>query len=155
MAEYIVDRMIVADHRFSKALDLATNNELSIVIVDEVLQESKGDPRYDDVKRHSGVLITEEHIEILKTRVVDGMIDTGALLPDEGVGEVMIAAEYWYEGMGEQMGLFSGKQESNGKVVVTEDKKAIKFFEDNQIETIGKEDFFDLVEGKVYEVNGS
>lgn len=144
MAKYLVDRMIVADSRFNKMISPGLDGYDSVKIVEEVLFESRSDSRYESLKKYSIDAITREHIDILKKRVVNEMIDYGSLLPDEGTGEAMIAAEYWCRDIGIQSSLFDINSDTD-KVVVTNDNKALRFFNKNKVHVMKGEEFFQKI----------
>lgn len=144
MRRYFVDRMIVADSRFTGACSAASMGMIELVLVEEIMYESRGDKNYSVYKEYGHDSITREHVAILKSCVVNRMIDCGALLPNEGTGETMIATEYWIQGVGTQTSLFDlGSQSS--KVVVTNDKKALKFFDQNGVQFMKGVDFFNEI----------
>jgi hypothetical protein len=148
MAKYIVDRMVVGNPKFkNKALQLHKSGEHEVVLVEEILHESRTDRNYEAIKGYSTDKITREHVSILKMQVVNGMIDCGALLPDEGSGETMVAVEYLCKGAGEQVGLFESIEQGRGRVIVTADKKAKDFFQKNNMEFICEKEFFELMGG--------
>lgn len=144
MVKYLVDRMVVADSKFDKVLEAVSSGLIDVTIVEEILYESRSDGRRDFFKKYSNDEITQEHIDILKKHVVNEIIDCGALLPDEGTGETMLAAEYWCKGLGMQTNLFGmgGKSE---KTVVTDDKKALKYFESSNASVMSSNDFFEII----------
>ena len=149
MVKYIVDRMVVADSRFNEILKLMNGGHSDVIIVEEIAHESRGDNRFESIKKYFVDHVCDEYVDILKNRVVNDMIDSGALLPNEGSGETMMAVEYFYEGKGEQANLFDlvgGDEET--KVIVTEDKKAKAYFGDNNISFIDSKTFFDRTLGE-------
>ena len=148
MHSYIVDRMVVANSRFNTALSAASKGILGLIIVEEIMHESRGDSGIVKYRPYETNITTREQIGILKHKVVSGMIDANALLPNEGAGEVMIAVEYWNRGLGTQIGLFDTTSDL-GKVVVTDDKRALSFFRENDIPTISSSGFFDMIEGGI------
>lgn len=143
MVKYLVDRMIIADSRFDEAVSMRSES-VDIIIVEEVLHESRSDSRHESLKKYSTDVITREHIDILKHRVVNEMVSCGSLLPDEGTGETMIAAEYWCKNIGTQASLFDVVDDA-GKIVVTNDNKALDFFNKNKISTMQSDEFFEKI----------
>lgn len=127
MVSYILDTMIVADSKFNEEDVSAVDGLINIVVIEEILYESRNDKKYDFLKKYSVNNTSKECVNILKTQVVNQMIDAGALLPDKGVGETMIAVEYWCKDLGKQVGLFD-RYYSQDKVVVTNDKRAKLYF---------------------------
>lgn len=143
MVKYLVDRMIIADSRFNEVASMRSES-VDIIIVEEVLYESRSDTRHKSLIKYSTDVITREHIDILKNRVVNEMVSCGSLLPDEGTGEAMIAVEYWCKNIGTQTSLFDLASDT-GKLVVTNDNKALDFFNKNKVPTMQSDEFFEKI----------